>query len=180
MISYGQKTLNRGDVRKGTMRFISSFMALLGVTFLSVYLFFKSSEQQNKGMRKELDRYHAVVGKNETLKIKMDDIYQKLALLNTDRYGNQIDLRNGIFKDLDDSKNFIGEDSLMDLKQYTILINQIEPIIAFKDEMMKNSAKEKALTWQLNDCMEAMGKADAQIRVKQQPKPLKGNLFKKK
>ena len=67
MISYGQKTLNRKDVRKGTINFILSFLALTLVSFASIFLFFKSSDLQNREMRKELDAYHNVIGRNEVL-----------------------------------------------------------------------------------------------------------------
>lgn len=179
MISYGQKTLNRKDVRKATWRFITSFLVLTLAGFLTVFLFFKSSNQQNKNMRKDLDAYHNVIGKNEALKIKMDSIYYKLSLLNTDRVSNQIELRNQIFKDLNDSRNFIGEDSLVDLKHYTKLLHDIEPMISFKDELMKLNSHENAVYNQLQDCLGKVGRANAQIVAAQQRETPRGNLFKR-
>ena len=177
MISYGQKTLNRKDVRKGTLHFILSFLALTAVSFLSVFLFFKSSDMQNRNMRKELDAYHNVIGRNEVLKIKMDSIYYKLTLLNSDKISNQIELRNQIFKDLGDCKNFIGEDSLVELKHYSRLVKDIDPIIAYKNELMKLGSQEKAIFGQLQDCLGKVGRANVQIKVKQQREAPKGSLF---
>ena len=128
-------------------------------------------------MRKELDAYHNVIGKNEALKIKIDSVYYKLTLLNTDKVSNQIELRNQIFKDLSDCKKFIGQDSLVDLRHYSILLKNVEPIIAYKNELMKLTSQEQAIFGQLEDCLGKVGRANVQIRARQQRQAPRGNLF---
>ncbi len=179
MISYGQKTLNRGDVRKGTWRFIAAFLALTAVSFLAVFFFFKSSEKQNSGLRKNVDAYHDMVGRNNLLKIKVDSIYYKASLLNNNKVQNDIFLANQILEDMEVCQQIIGEDSAGELKHYSMLLKDIEPILAHKKELMKLKTEENAISRQLAECLGKVGKVNTQIKTQQQQqaKPPKGRLF---
>lgn len=174
MASYGQKRLNKEDVRKGTLRFIFSFLALTAISFLSVFLFFKSSQLQNKEIRKELDNYNDMIGRNNFLKIKMDTIYYKLSLLSNDKVQNDMMLRNSIIDDLMVSRQLIGKDSADDLKYYATLLKNIEPMLGYKNQLIKLKTDEKNALRSLDNCMGRIEK----VTPPSQPKLKKpGRLF---
>lgn len=165
MASHGQKKLNKDDVRIGMLRFIVSFVCLLTVSFLSVFLFFRSSDIQKQQIQKELNNYKSVLSRNELLKIKMDTIYYKMTLLNSNKVENDIFLRNSILEDLQDTKNIMGEDSAKSFKQYATLTKNIGKMTVFKNELINITAKEQNALRNLNECMGKVGKMNTQMKT---------------
>lgn len=164
MATQGQKKLNTDDVRKGIIRFIFSFIILISITLTTVFLFFKSSKIQKEQIQKELNDYKNVLSRNELLKIKMDTIYYKMALLNTDRVQNDIFLRNSILEDLQDTKNIMGPDSTKAFKQYATLTKNIGKMTIFKNELINVTAKERNALRSLNECIGKVGKMNSQMK----------------
>lgn len=179
MISYGQKKLNKKEVRLGTWRFIASFLALSIVGFLVVFFFFKSSQVQNRNLRKDLDAYHDMTGRNNLLKIKMDSIYYKISLLNSNKVANDIFLRNQIIEDMSVCKQMIGSDSATDLKHYNTLLKNLAPILAHKNELMKLKTEEASIFRQFEECLGKVGRVNTQIKAIQEREEPKGELMKK-
>lgn len=164
MASHGQKKLNKDDVRNGIFRFVFSFAILLGISFLTVFLFFRSSEIQKQQIQKELNDYKSVLSRNELLKIKMDTIYYKMTLLNSNKVENDIFLRNSILEDLQDTRNIMGPDTAKSFRQYASLTKDIGKMTVFKNELINITAKEQNALRSLNGCMEKVGKMTTQIK----------------
>lgn len=164
MATQGQKRLNSNDVRNGIIRFILSFIILISISLTTVFLFFKSSTIQKEQIQKELNDYKSVLSRNELLKIKMDTIYYKMALLNTDRVQNDIFLRNSILEDLQDTKNIMGTDSSKSFKQYATLTKNIGKMTIFKNELINVTAKERNALRSLNECIGKVGKMNTQMK----------------
>ncbi|KFC18393.1 type VI secretion system TssO [Epilithonimonas lactis] len=167
MASHGQKKLNKDDVRNGILRFVLSFVVLLTVSFLTVFLFFRSSEVQKRQIQNELNDYKSVLSRNELLKIKMDTIYYKMALLNSNKVENDIFLRNSILEDLRDNRNIMGSDTAKAFKQYATLTKNIGKMTVFKNELINITAKEQNALRSLNECMGKVGKMNSQLKSKE-------------
>lgn len=164
MSVYGQKKLNKDDVRNGVLRFILSFVVLAAVSFLTVFLFFKSSEIQKQQIQMELNDYKSVLSRNELIKNKMDTIYYKMNLLNSNKVDNDIFLRNSILEDLQDTKNIMGADTVKAFRQYASLTKNIGKMTVFKNELINITAKEQNALRSLNECIGKVGKINTQMK----------------
>lgn len=165
MAAHGQKKLNKDDVRNGILRFAFSFCILLTISFLTVFLFFRSSEVQKQQIQKELNDYKSVLSRNELLKIKIDTIYYKMALLNSNKVDNDIFLRNSILEDLQDTRNIMGADTAKSFKQYATLTKNIGKMTVFKNELINITAKEQNALRSLNECMGKVGKMTTRLKT---------------
>lgn len=174
MISHGQKRLNKGDVQKGTRDFIISFIILCGMAFCVVFLFFKSAEMQNKEIRSDLDAYQNMLGRNELLNIKLDTIYGKMSLMSNDKVSNDMFLRNSIIQDIQVANQLIEKDSTADLKQISILLAQMQPMLTYKNELLKKKMEKSSISRLLNECMGNAGRVSEGIKKKNKPK---GKLY---
>lgn len=176
MKSYGQKKLNTQEVRNATLRFVLSFALLAGLTFLTVFMFFKSSRMQAKNVRQELDHYRTMLGKNEMLKEKMDTIYVKMSKLSSNKVSNDLFLRNSIIEDMTLSRQLLGTDSSEALKHYAILLNDLQPILTFKNDLIKKKLAEDAASRRLKECLGLLNQVKQSAAA---PSPgLKGRLYK--
>lgn len=177
---YGQKKLNRTDVRKATTRFILSFLLLTGLGFLSVFLFFKSSQMQKQEIQSQLNDYQDMLRRNELLKSKMDSVYYKLSLLSNDKVNNDIFLRNSVMEDLATCREIIGKDSTGDLSHYNRLIKNIQPILAFKNQLIQLKAEEKTAQRSLQQCLGNISSIEipqAAPAAPERPRRQPGRLF---
>lgn len=174
MISSGQKRLNKDDVQKGTRNFILSFLILCGMAFCVVYLFFKSAEMQNKEIGSDLEAYHNMLGRNELLNIKLDTIYEKMSQMSSDRVSNDMFLRNSIIQDIQVGNQLIAKDSSADLKQISILLKQMQPMLTYKNELLKKKMEKSSISRLLNECMGNEGRVTEGIKKKNKPK---GKLY---
>lgn len=165
MKEYGQKKLNKEDVRNGILRFVLSFVVLVMISFLTVFLFFRSSEVQKAQVQKELNDYKSILSRNELLKVKMDTIYYKMSLLNSNRVENDIFLRNSILEDLRDTRNIMGADSVTAFRQYATLTKNIGAMTTFKNELINITAKEQNAMRSLNECMGKVDRMTSQIKT---------------
>ena len=174
MKSYGQKRLNKGDVQKGTRNFIISFIILCAMAFSVVFLFFKSAEMQNKQIRSDLDAYHDMLGRNELLNIKLDTIYDKMSMMSNDKVSNDLFLRNSVIQDIQIANQLIAKDSIADLKQISLLLKQMQPMLTYKNELLKKKMEKSSISRLLNECMGNVGRVSEGIKKKNKPK---GKLY---
>lgn len=145
--------LNKNDVQNGILRFVLSFVLLTAVSFLCIFLFFKSSEAQKKYVQKELDDYKQMIVKSEQLESKFNEVYNNMLLLSNNKVSNDIYLSNKIVEDLRDCRNVIGNDSVQTFKQYTIFIKHIEKdMMPLKNELISINIKEQAAERKLYEC----------------------------
>ena len=174
MKSYGQKRLNKGDVQKGTRNFIISFIILCAMAFSVVFLFFKSAEMQNKQIWSDLDAYHDMLGRNELLNIKLDTIYDKMSMMSNDKVSNDLFLRNSVIQDIQIANQLIAKDSIADLKQISLLLKQMQPMLTYKNELLKKKMEKSSISRLLNECMGNVGRVSEGIKKKNKPK---GKLY---
>lgn len=174
MISSGQKRLNKDDVQKGTRNFILSFIILCGMAFCVVFLFFKSAEIQNKEIRSDLDSYHDMLGRNDLLNIKLDTIYGKMSHMSNDKISNDMSLRSSIINDIQVANQLIAKDSISDLKQISVLLKQMQPMLSYKNELLKKKMEKSSISRMLNECMGNNTRVSAVIEKKNKPK---GKLY---
>lgn len=174
MLSSGQKRLNKADVQKGTRNFIFSFIILCGVAFAVVFLFFKSAELQNKEIKSSLYSYQDMLSRNDLLNIKLDTIYNKMSQMSSDRVSNDMFLRNSIIEDIQVGNQLIGKDSAADLKQISILLKQMQPMLTYKNELLKKKMEKSSISRLLDECMGNNGRVTAGIKKKNKPK---GKLY---
>ncbi|MFV0531926.1 MAG: type VI secretion system TssO [Flavobacteriales bacterium] len=172
----GQKKLNRKDVRKGTIRFILSFIVLTIVSFLSIFFFFKSSQLQNRETRKQINEYHEMLERNNLLHMKMDTIYYKMSLIGNEKVANDNFLRQSIFSDMNDCREMIGKDSIGDLKNYATLLGNLKPVLDYKAKLGELKSKERNVKRMLDICSGKTSRVNAQMRRVSKPQ-LKGRLF---
>jgi len=162
----GQRKLNKDDVRNGVLRFAFSFVVLVSTCLLTVFLFFRSSKIQKEQIQQELNDYKSILSRNELLKVKMDTIYYKMSLLNSNRVENDIFLRNSILEDLQDTKNIMGKDSIKSFRQYATLTKNIGKMTIFKNDLINITAKERNALRNLQECIGKVEKMNSQMKTK--------------
>ncbi|WP_292009652.1 type VI secretion system TssO [Chryseobacterium sp.] len=165
MSTNSDKKLNKSDVRIGIWKFILSFIVLSGVSFCAVFFFFKSYDIQRKGIQKEVDEYKNLLSRNELLKIQVDSIYYRMNLLDINKVDNDIFLRNYIMDNVRDAKNIMGSDSAKNFKHYSVLLKNLEPMLALKTQIINISNKEQTALRDLNECMGKVGRVNSELRV---------------
>ena len=163
MISSGQEKLNRKAVNLGIWGFIFSFVMLTGIAFLSVFMFFKSSELQQREIEKEVSDYKMLQSKNDLLQTRMETIYSRMALFASDKVQNEVFLRDNIIEDIRDCKNIMGEDSIKAFKQYATLIKNMSEMIVLKNELISVSADEKVAMRNLQECQQRVDVAESNL-----------------
>lgn len=179
MKSYGQKRLNKADVRKGTRNFIMSFIILCAVTFSTVFLFFKSADMQNKEIRNNLEANENLKIKSQQLNVKLKEIYNDLERVNNSNMKNVINLQQGISKDIRSTREILKEDSISDLKHIAKLLNQMDDINKYKSVFERKQIEEKGYKKQLEICREKNNKIASAV-VQKKNKENKGKLFQRK
>lgn len=159
MNSSGQEKLNRKAVNMGIWGFVFSFVILAGVTFVSVFMFFKSSEFQQKEIEKAVSNYKMLQSKNELLQTRMETIYSNMAMLASDQVRNEFFLRDKIIEDIRDCKNIMGQDSIKEFKQYATLIKNMSEMIILKNDLISVSADEQVASRNLMQCQDRLNSA---------------------
>ena len=161
MVSYGKK-LNKNDVRNGILRFLVSLIILISVSFLSLFLFFKSSYVQNVTVKDKLEEYKRMINKTEQLQSKIDNIYDDMLLLSTNKVGNDIYLSSKIMSEIRDCRNIIGKDSVVEFKQHMHLLKNIEKkMMPIKNDLIIITVKEQSEERRLKDCTSKVIQAKA-------------------
>lgn len=162
MSSSREKKLNKSDVRTGILKFILSFAVLSVVSFLCLFLFFKSYAVQREGIDRDDREYTSLMQKSDQLKAVVDEIYQEMS--QHDKVRNDGFLRTSIFDKMKDVKNVMGKDSAGSFKHYAILMKQINPMLTLKKEIVKQENRKQGVWAELQDCMGKTGVVDRELQ----------------
>jgi len=165
MSSNREKKLNKADVRIGIWKFVLSFIVLSGVSFICVFFFFKSYDIQREGIKNEADRYRDLLTRSTVLKDHIDSIFYRMDQLDINRVQNDIFLRNAIMEDVRNARGAMGTDSAGNFKHYSILMKQIEPMLALKKQIIDVSYKEQVALRNLNECKGKIGIINSELKV---------------
>ncbi|SHE98254.1 type VI secretion system TssO [Chryseobacterium takakiae] len=165
MSSNREKKLNKADVRIGIWKFILSFIVLSGVSFICVFFFFKSYDIQRQGIKKEADDYRFLLTRSNLLKDHVDSIFYRMDQLDINRVQNDIFLRNAIMEDVRNARNAMDKDSADHFKHYSILMKQIEPMLALKKQIIDVSYQEQVALRNLNECKGKIGIINNELKV---------------
>jgi hypothetical protein len=85
--------------------------------------------------------------------------------LDINKVDNDIFLRNYIMDNVRDAKNIMGKDSADNFKHYSILMKQIEPMLALKNQIVNVSYKEQNALRDLSECRGKVGIVNHELRV---------------
>lgn len=162
MITSSQK-LNKKDVQKGTLYFMFSFIILCFFSFISIFLFFKSSDNQKDNIQEDVNNYKGIISRNNILQSKLDTIYVKMNKLSKNQVNNEIFLRNSIIRDIKECQIVMGQDSIKEFKQYASLMNHLKKTIEFKDDIMMTVHEEQIALRDLNDCQQKVNQLNKAI-----------------
>jgi len=165
MSSNREKKLNQSDVRIGIWKFVLSFLVLAGVSFMSVFFFFKSYDQQREGISKEVASYQQLLEKSDVLRNHMDDIYLKMEQLDANKVDNDIFLRNNILSNIQLAREVMGKDSASNFKHYAILINQIGSMIDLKTKIIEVEHEKEMARRDIEECMGKVDIANDKLRI---------------
>ncbi|WP_343607483.1 type VI secretion system TssO [Chryseobacterium oranimense] len=164
MSSNREKKLNKSDVRIGIWKFILSFAVLSVVSFLCLFLFFKSYNIQREGIVRQADAYKELMMRGDVLRIHVDKIYDQMSQLNINKVENDVFLRTRIMDDVREVKNIMGKDSVDNFKHYAVLMKQIEPMLKLKNDIIGVESNKKIVLRDLEDCIAKVGRANGQLR----------------
>jgi hypothetical protein len=165
MSSNREKKLNKSDVRIGIWKFVLSFVVLSVVSFICVFFFFKSYDIQREGIKKQADDYRELLTRSDLLRTHVDSIMYRMDQLDINKVDNDIFLRNYIMDNVRDAKNIMGKDSADNFKHYSILMKQIEPMLALKNQIVNVSYKEQAALRDLSECRGKVGIVNNELKV---------------
>ncbi|MGG5210046.1 type VI secretion system TssO [Chryseobacterium sp. MIQD13] len=164
MSSNREKKLNKSDVRAGIWKFILSFVILSMVSFLCLFLFFKSYNMQREGIVRDADAYKELMMRGDVLRAHVDKIYDQMNQLNINKVENDVFLKTRIMDDVREVKNIMGKDSVDNFKHYAVLMKQIVPMLNLKADIMGVEYNKKIVLRDLEECMGKVGKANTQLR----------------
>ena len=164
MSSNREKKLNKSDVRIGIWKFILSFAVLSVVSFLCLFLFFKSYSIQREGIAKQADAYRDLMVRGDVLRIHVEKIYEKMNQYNIDKVENEVFLKSSIIDDINDAKLIMGKDSADNFKHYAVLMKQIGPMLTLKSDIAGVEFRKKTVLRDLDDCMRKVVRANEQLK----------------
>ncbi|AZA46789.1 hypothetical protein EG346_00505 [Chryseobacterium carnipullorum] len=159
-----EKKLNKSDVRIGIWRFILSFAVLSVVSFVCLFLFFKSYSIQREGITRQADAYKELMARGDVLKTQVDNIYEQMNQLNINKVQNDVFLKTRIMDEVREVKNIMGKDSVDNFKHYAVLMKQIEPMLNLKGDIIKVEYNKKTVLRDLEECMGKVGRANDQLK----------------
>lgn len=165
MSSNREKKLNKSDVRVGIWKFVLSFVVLSGVSFICVFFFFKSYDLQREGIKKQADDYRELLTRSDLLRTHVDSILYRMDQLDINKVANDNFLRNNIMDNVRDAKNIMGKDSADNFKHYSVLMKQIEPMLALKNQIIDVSYKEQVALRDLSECKGKIGIVNKELAV---------------
>lgn len=164
MSSNREKKLNQSDVRIGIWKFVLSFIALSGVSFICVFFFFKSYDIQREGIKKQADDYRELLTRSDLLRTHVDSILYRMDQLDINKVANDNFLRNYIMDNIRDARNIMGKDSADNFKHYSILLKQIGPMMTLKNQIITVSYKEQVALRDLSECKGKIGIVNKELR----------------
>lgn len=157
------KKLNKSDVRIGIWKFILSFVVLSLISFSAVFFFFKSYHTQHMGMKDEVRKYEELLDRSKAMKIMVDTIHYHIASLDINVVNNDIQLRTQINDEIDEMRRFIGADSADNFRQYSSLLNNINPMLNLKSQIITASNKKEFARDELIRCGEKVASVNKEL-----------------
>ncbi|PIF44610.1 hypothetical protein CLU96_1587 [Chryseobacterium sp. 52] len=164
MSSNREKKLNKSDVRIGIWKFILSFAVLSVVSFLCLFLFFKSYSIQREGITRQADAYKELMLRSDVLKAQIDKVFDQMNQLKINKVENDMFLRTRIMDDVREVQNIMGKDSIDNFKHYAVLMKQIRPMLTLKNDIIQEEYNKKIVVRDLQECMDKVGKANNQLK----------------
>ncbi|MBL1223116.1 type VI secretion system transmembrane protein TssO [Chryseobacterium sp. L7] len=164
MSSSREKKLNKSDVRAGIWKFILSFAVLSVVSFMCLFLFFKSYSIQREGITKDADAYRDLMVRGDVLRAQVEKIYERMNQYNINKVENEVFLKTSIMDDINDAKLIMGKDSADNFKHYAILLKQIGPMLTLKNDIAGVEYRKRGVLRDLDDCMSKVQRANGQLR----------------
>ena len=107
--------------------------------------------------------YKEILNKQQVLSSKLDTIYYRMSLLNTDKVRNNVFLGDYISKNIQDFRKAIGEDSIAEFKHYYFFITQIDSLLSLKNEIVAITNREQHILKDLNECIDRISKIDQEL-----------------
>ena len=107
--------------------------------------------------------YKAVLNKQQVLYDKLDTIYYRMTLLNTDKVQNNVFLGNYISKNIQEFRKTIGKDSIAEFSHYAFLLNKLDSLLTLKNEIVEIDAKEQHALRDLNECIDKIKKVEKDL-----------------
>lgn len=154
---------DRSSIRKKFFVFISYFIVLCSLVFLSLYFVFKSYEIQKSNIQTDIVAYKEMLNKQQVLKAKIDTIYYQMSLINTGKVKNDLFLGNYISQNIQETKIIIGTDSVSAFKHYAVLLNKLDSILVLKNNITVISDKERLALKDLNECIGKITKVKSEL-----------------
>lgn len=147
------KCINNREIYLSLISFVVHFLILIFVFFLSIYFFYESSEQQKKGVERDLLAYKTLLNKQYFVKSKVDTVYYHMSLLATGKVEHNSYLEHYIVKDVDEIKKLVKLENKENLNGYSMLLDQLDSLLALKDQIITVGDQEAMALRDLNDCM---------------------------
>ena len=163
MSSSKGKKQNIEEIRREIKKFIGRFSILVLLSFGVVYLFWVSYDRQCANIQKDVIAYKEILNKQQVLSSKLDTIYYRMSLLNTDKVRNNVFLGDYISKNIQDFRKAIGEDSIAEFKHYYFFITQIDSLLSLKNEIVAITNREQHILKDLNECIDRISKIDQEL-----------------
>lgn len=157
------KKQNAAEIQRETRKFLLFFLVLSLVSFNALYFFYKSYSVQYAIIQKDVVSYKAVLNKQQVLYDKLDTIYYRMNLLNTDKVENNVFLGNYISKNIQEFRKTIGKDSVAEFSHYTFLLNKLDSLLTLKNEIVEIDAKEQHALRDLNECIDKIKKVEKDL-----------------
>ena len=164
MSSNREKKLNKSDVRAGIWKFILSFAVLSVVSFLCLFLFFKSYSIQRERIAIEAEAYKDLMRRGDMLREHVENIYNKMNQLNEGKVKNESFLKTSIMDDVADAREAIGKDSADNFKHYAVLMKQIGPMLTLKNNILEVEYDKKMVLRDLDECLQKMKRANTELK----------------
>ncbi|WP_223607061.1 type VI secretion system TssO [Chryseobacterium sp. OSA05B] len=164
MSSNREKKLNKSDVRAGIWKFILSFAVLSVVSFLCLFLFFKSYSIQRERIAIEAEAYKDLMRRGDMLREHVENIYNKMSQLNEGKVKSESFLKTSIMDDVADAREAIGKDSADNFKHYAVLMKQIGPMLTLKNNILEVEYDKKMVLRDLDECLQKMKRANNELK----------------
>lgn len=119
---------------------------------------------QREGISRDAEAYKELMRRSDVLKTHVDNIYERMTQLNTNKVDNEVFLRTNIMDNVRDAKNIMGKDSTTNFKHYALLMKQIEPMLGLKTKIMEVEYKKNIVRRDLEECIGKVGRANNELR----------------
>ena len=155
---------NSSDVKRQLFMFIGYFIVLSLISFLPIYLFFRSYTFQRESIQNDVAAYKEILNKQQMLKSKIDTLHYQMSLFNTGKVQNDAFLGGYISENIMDTRKLIDKDSVSEFKHYSFLLNKMDTILVLKNEIISIADKEQLALKDLNDCIGKIGKVKTELK----------------